>query len=194
MQAHVPKTPPPDCAPPRQFRSAVEELFQARVEKVTICRCEAEEVQEITEMVFPLHYPSTTLKEGKPLPYPFSTSLEGKLGELQSPTLEERVSFSSVVKSSICSEQVTQAWCTKCNAFKRVVSGGWLFTPSPHTQTHRHVRNTHKYTHITHSTARTQHTLRQHLTNKHMHIAHTTSHTLSQTHTHTHIFMLGIQV
>ena len=121
MQSHVPKAPPPDSTP-LKFSSAVEELFRAQVEKVTICRCEAEEAQEISEMVFPLHYPSTTLQEGKPLPYPFATPLEVKLEEPQSPVPEERVSFSSVVWSSVCSEQVTQAWCTKCGGFKRVVS------------------------------------------------------------------------
>ena len=122
MQSHMPKAPPPDSTPPK-FSSAVEELFRSRVEKVTVCRCEAEEVQEITEMVFPLHYPSTTLQEGKPLPYPFGTSTEDKLGEAHSPAAEERVPFSSVIQSCICSEQVTQAWCTKCDTFKRVVSG-----------------------------------------------------------------------
>ena len=121
MQSHVPKAPPLDSSP-SNFSSAVEELFRAQVEKVTICRCEAEEAKEISEMVFPLHYPSTTLQEGKPLSYPFATFLEGKLAEPQSPIPEERVSFSSVIKSSVCSEQVTQAWCTKCNGFKRVVS------------------------------------------------------------------------
>lgn len=142
MQSHVPKAPPPDGTSPK-FSSAVEELFRAQVEKVTVCRCEAEEVQEITEMVFPLHYPSTTLQEGKPLPYPFGTSLEGNLGEAQSPAPEERVPFSSVVKSSICNEQVTQAWCTKCDGFKRVVSRDRILAPPPHTQPYVHLPHMH---------------------------------------------------
>jgi PAB-dependent poly(A)-specific ribonuclease subunit 2 len=91
----------------RNTSSIVEELFASRVQKVTVCRCGTEEIQETMEMVFPLQYPLSQSKKEE--------------CEVSSPSLDSLVPFSTVIQSSICSEQFTHAWCAQCGKFKGVI-------------------------------------------------------------------------
>ena len=97
----------------KKSSSIIEELFASRVEKITVCRCGTEEIQETTEMVFPLQYPIPRHKKEKE---------KENENDLPSPSLDELVPFSTVVQFSMCSEQPTHAWCAQCSKFKSVVS------------------------------------------------------------------------